>query len=117
MREYKERLLDIIEAIEKIEIYFSKGHSVFEESELIQIWFVHYLQIIGEAVSKLDKSFQGKYPEIPWAQIIASRNILVHEYFGIDKDEIWKTIENDIPVIKRKIIDILNQLDNNIGSK
>lgn len=116
MRDLKERLLDILEAIEKIEIYFSKGRPSFQENELIQIWFVHYLQIIGEAVSKLDKSFTDKYPEIPWSQIIASRNILVHEYFGIDKEEIWKTIENDIPMIKRKIINILNQLDNQTNS-
>lgn len=86
MRDEKERLKDILDAIEKIEKYGIKAS--FDEDELIQTWIVHHLQIIGEAAAKLDSLFYEKYPEIPWSQIIAMRNILVHDYFGIDLEEV-----------------------------
>ncbi len=50
MRDDRERLLDILEAIERIEKYTARGRSVFDEDELIQTWVLHHLQIIGEAV-------------------------------------------------------------------
>jgi len=68
MRDYNERLLDILEAIENIEKYASRGHETFEHDELIQTWIVHHLQIIGEAASALPDSFRDKYPEVPWSK-------------------------------------------------
>jgi uncharacterized protein with HEPN domain len=67
MRDSNERLLDILEAIENIEKYTSRGHEAFENDELIQIWIVHHLQIIGEVVSALPDSFRERYPEVPWS--------------------------------------------------
>ena len=103
MRDYNERLLDILEAIENIEKYASRGHEVFEHDELIQTWIVHHLQIIGEAASSLPDSFREKHPEVPWSKIIGMRNILVHNYFGVDVDVVWAVVVNDIPDLKQKI--------------
>ncbi len=103
MRDYNERLLDILEAIENIEKYASRGHEAFEHDELIQTWIVHHLQIIGEAASTLPESFREKYPEVPWSKIIGMRNILVHNYFGVDVDVVWAVVVNDIPDLKQKI--------------
>jgi uncharacterized protein with HEPN domain len=103
MRDYNERLLDILEAIENIEKYASRGHETFEHDELIQTWIVHHLQIIGEATSALPDSFREKYPEVPWSKIIGMRNILVHNYFGVDIDVVWAVVVNDIPDLKQKI--------------
>jgi len=103
MRDYNERLLDILEAIENIEKYASRGHEAFEHDELIQTWIVHHLQIIGEAASALPDSFREKYPEVPWSKIIGMRNILVHNYFGVDEDVVWAVVVNDIPDLKQKI--------------
>jgi uncharacterized protein with HEPN domain len=103
MRDYNERLLDILEAIENIEKYASLGHEAFEHDELIQTWIVHHLQIIGEAASALPDFFREKYPEVPWSKIIGMRNILVHNYFGIDVDVVWAVVVNDIPDLKQKI--------------
>jgi uncharacterized protein with HEPN domain len=83
MRDYNERLLDILEAIENIEKYASRGHEAFEHDELIQTWIVHHLQIIGEAASSFPDNFRERYPEVPWSKIIGMRNILVHNYFGL----------------------------------
>jgi uncharacterized protein with HEPN domain len=103
MRDYNERLLDILEAIENIEKYASFGHEAFEHDELIQTWIVHHLQIIGEAASALSDCFREKYPEVPWSKIIGMRNILIHNYFSIDVDVVWAVVVNDIPDLKQKI--------------
>jgi len=103
MKDPKERLLDMLEAIERIERYGAKGRSAFEQDELIQNWFVHHLQIIGEAAARLGREFHEAHPEIPWAQVVAMRNILVHDYFGVDLEEIWRAVEQDLPELKRKL--------------
>jgi uncharacterized protein with HEPN domain len=103
MRDYNERLLDILEAIERIEKYAARGREAFERDELIQTWIVHHLQIIGEAARALPDSIREKYPEVPWSKIIGMRNILVHTYFGIDVDVVWAVVVNDLPDLKQKI--------------
>ena len=84
MRDEEERLQDILEAISQIEKYAVQGKEEFQQNELVQIWIIHHLQIIGEASNNLSQKLIAKYPQVPWAEIIAFRNILVHEYFRID---------------------------------
>lgn len=69
---------------------------------------MHHILIIGEAASKLSDLFKKQYDEIPWSQIINMRNILVHEYFGIDEEEVWNTVTRDLPVLKEKIQEFLD---------
>lgn len=85
MRDDKERLRDIVEAIDNIEKYANRGKKVFEQDELIQVWIIHHLQIIGEASSTMSQNFIANYPEIPWQDMNDFRNVLVHEYFRFDK--------------------------------
>ena len=96
MRDDRERLLDILEAIERIEKYTARGRSVFDEDELIQTWVLHHLQIIGEAVRALSPETTSRSDEIEWAKIIGMRNILVHNYFSIDTEIVWAVIENEL---------------------
>jgi len=104
------RLIDMLEAIERIERYTVRGRRAFEEDELIQTWFVHHLQIIGEAAAKLDRDFHAAHPDIPWAEIVAMRNILVHDYFGVDLEEIWLAVERDLPGLKAALRGLLDAL-------
>jgi uncharacterized protein with HEPN domain len=110
MRSERERLLDILEAIERIEKYADEGKEVFEEDELIQTWIVHHITIIGEACRTLSEEFQARYANIPWADIVGMRNILVHHYFGIDKDAVWSVVEKDLTELKLNIQAILKNL-------
>jgi uncharacterized protein with HEPN domain len=107
MRNDQERLQDILETIERIERYAPDGQHRFEQDELLQTWMVHHIQIIGEAARKLSDSVRKAHPEIPWPQIITMRNVLVHDYFGIDLQEVWMVVERDIPTLKPKIEAIL----------
>lgn len=103
MRDDRERLLDILEAIERIERYAARGREAFEREELLQTWAVYHLQIIGEAARKISDAMRTAHPEVPWPQIIALRNVLVHQCFGVDKEEVWKRIERDLPPLKQKL--------------
>lgn len=103
MRDDRERFLDILESIERIEKYTAQGRRTFEENELIQTWVIHHLQIIGEAARSISEDFKEAHPGIPWSSMIGMRNILVHAYFGIDLEVTWSVIERDLPDLKAKI--------------
>lgn len=102
MRDDRERLLDILEAIERIEKYAARGLQFFEHDELVQVWILHHLQIIGEAARALSPRFRDQYSDVPWSQVIGMRNVLVHHYFGIDVDIVWSVVERDLPELKRR---------------
>lgn len=108
MRDDTERLHDMLEAIAQIERYASQGQEAFRTDELIQVWIVHHLQIVGEAAASLSEEFQAQQADVPWPVIIAFRNILVHEYFRIDLDTVWRIVERDLPELKRSVEEILS---------
>lgn len=110
MRDDRERLLDIAEAIERIERYTVRGRSAFEEDELIQTWVLHHLQLIGEAVRALSAETTSSTDEIEWQKIVGMRNILVHNYFSIDTDIVWAVIENDLSRLKSSVVSLLDEL-------
>lgn len=111
MRNDKERLRDINEAIEKIEKYVSFGYEAFAEDERTQVWIIHHLQLIGEASNHLSDELTEKYPDIPWADIVGLRNVLVHQYFGIDLRQVWETAELDMPILKANVRKILQDIN------
>jgi uncharacterized protein with HEPN domain len=111
MRSERERLLDILEAIERIEKYEDDGKAAFLSDELIQTWMVHHIEIIGEACRSLSDEFQARHANIPWADIIGMRNILIHHYFGIDAEAVWSVVERDIPELKLNLQAILKTIE------
>lgn len=110
MRDDRERILDMLEAIDRIERHTEKGREAFERDELIQTWVVHHLEIIGEAASKLSQEFRDTHQEVPWPQIVAMRNVIAHEYFGIDLDAVWQVVERDLPELTQKLNTIEQEL-------
>lgn len=111
MRLDKERLLDMLEAIEAIERRRPSVKAAFDHDEMTQVWFLRHLEIIGEAASKVSEGVRAKAPEIPWKKIIGMRNALIHAYFGVDWNEIWNVAENDIGPLKAEIHKLLRNID------
>jgi uncharacterized protein with HEPN domain len=107
MRSPQERLLDILEAIARIERYVALGKARFLEDELIQVWIVHHLERIGEVAARLGREFQEAHPQVPWREMVAMRNLLVHEYFSVDLEEVWETAVRDLPLLKAQIQTLL----------
>ncbi len=111
MRSDRERLLGILEAIEKIERHLRSGIEDFADDEMQQVWVIYHLQIIGEAAYGLSQQFRASHPEIPWTQIIGMRHVLVHGYFEIDLEIVWAVIEKDLPPLRGAIESILRRLE------
>ena len=107
MRDVNEYLLDIQEAIANIMKYTGQGRDSFDQNELIQIWVIRHLEIIGEAARAIPPDFKELHPEMPWRKINGMRNILVHHYFGTDLDVVWSVVENDIPPLRASVDAIL----------
>jgi uncharacterized protein with HEPN domain len=110
MKDDRHRLEDILEAIQRIGRYAGKGRSLFEGDELIQTWVLHHLQIIGDAASRVSEAVRAAHPGVPWRQIIGMRNVLVHDYLGIHRDEVWMVVQHDLPVLKSQIEAVLKDL-------
>lgn len=103
MRSDRDRLLDILEAIDKIGQRISASIDDFADDEMQQVWVIHHLQIIGEAASKLSEGLRSQHSEIPWDKMIGMRHVLVHGYFYVDLDIIWTVIEKDLPPLRQSI--------------
>lgn len=78
---------------------FSIGKSRFDldTDRMLNLSLVHLLEIIGEAAVGISVEFRTKYPQVPWNDIVGMRNRLIHGYYDIDLDIVWKTVEEDIP--------------------
>ncbi len=111
MRDDRQRLLDIEEAIGRIEKYAARGRDAFFTDELLQTWVVYHLQIIGEAARGCSPELRRANPGVPWKQIIGMRNLLVHAYFGIDEKAVWDVTERDLPALKQTVATILQDFD------
>lgn len=110
MRRERLYLQDICLAAQAIS-EFLPGHTFesFRANRLLQSALVHQLTVIGEAVAHVSPALRERHREIPWADITGLRNIVVHNYFGIDWDEAWRTAVEDFPVLRRQIAAILRE--------
>lgn len=107
MRDYKLYLEDILEAIEKIERYTE--NLIFEEfkkNDLVVDAVIRNLEIIGEAVKNLPYNIKRRHSDVEWRKIAGFRDILIHEYFGINLKILWDIIQNKLPKLKEKILEI-----------
>jgi len=101
----------ILENISKIES-FSKDitRETLSEDKLRQYAIIRAIEIIGEAVKNLPSDFRNNYPNIPWSKIARMRDKLMHHYFGVDFNNVWKVIKEDIPKLNQQILEIKKDL-------
>ncbi len=92
----------MLEAAEKIAAR-ARGREVFDADEDTQIVLVHLIQVIGEAASGLSGDFTSEHSEVPWRQIVAVRNRVVHGYFEVDLDILWDVAAADVPQLADQI--------------
>lgn len=109
MRDDREWLADMFEAITNLEKYALRGQDAFLQEELIQVWMRYHFQVLGEAARNISGHFKEEYSDIPWSKLIAFRNMLTHHYFAIDLKVLWNIITQDLPPLKRQVEAILRQ--------
>ena len=91
----------ILLCISKIQKYTKDLEQTnFNKNELVQDAVIRNIEIIGEAVKKISSDLKSQYREIPWREMSGMRDKLIHDYMGVDVDVVWRTIQEDIPLIK-----------------
>jgi uncharacterized protein with HEPN domain len=104
-------LRHILDAIAKTEQYLlGIDEDTFKQETLVQDGVIRQIQIIGEAVRHISDDLRNQYPHIPWQDIAGMRNKLVHDYFGVDIDEVWLAAKNDVPPLKNDVMRILEKM-------
>ncbi len=81
-------------------------------SLLIQDGVIRSFEVMGEAVKRVSQELRQNHPEVPWRQIAGFRDVLIHDYMGLDLDEVWNVVERNLPDLKGKILLILQELEN-----
>ena len=104
---YIKHILDAIAAIERYTKDVSKEQFLNKSNQMMQDAVIRELEVIGEAVKRLSDNLKEKSTDVPWRDIGDMRNILIHEYFGVDLEIVWETLQSDIPQLKK----ILSQVE------
>ncbi len=101
-------LIHISECIERIETYVSGiDKRAFMASSLVQDAVIRNLQIMAESTRRVSDRLKEAQPKIDWHKIAGFRNILVHDYLGVDTERVWNIIENEIPVLKKAVHEMM----------
>ena len=114
--EFRDYLSDIIDAIGKIE-GFTRDISFeeFVEDDMRVFAVVRALEIIGEAAKNVPLEIKTNYPSVPWKEMARTRDKLIHSYFGVDLNVVWRTVNNNLPTLKDQISEILKDLESTLS--
>jgi uncharacterized protein with HEPN domain len=100
----RDRLKHMLEsAREALGFASGRGKKDLEQDRLLVLGLLKSVEIIGEAASRISPETRRKNPNIPWAEIIATRNRLIHVYFDVDLEQVWKTVTDDLPKLAAEL--------------
>ena len=109
MRDNRLYLIHIDECIRRIQEYVVGGEQDFMESTLIQDAVIRNLQTLSESTQRLSDDLKSQHPEVDWRGISGFRNVLVHDYLGVDIEYVWQVVEVHLPVLDRQIRAMLSE--------
>ena len=114
-RDYSLYLKDILESIKLIEEFIANSDlSDFKKDKKTSAAVIHNIEIIGEASKQIPKDITIKHKEIPWKDMAGMRDKLIHFYFGVDYEIVWKVVKQDLPAIKSNLKKILKEIEGEV---
>lgn len=110
-RNYKLFIKDIIECIDQIDKFISNmSFDEFVLNDIVSSAVIRKLEIIGEASKNIPEDIKAKYNDLPWSEMARMRDKLIHAYFGVDYEIIWRVVRERTPLIKESLIKVINEL-------
>lgn len=106
MRSDADGVADIIAACDQITAHIAADRDAFDADPVRQAASQRWLEIIGEAATRLSDEFRGAHPDVAWREIIGMRTILAHGYFRIDLDVVWRSVAIQVPALRAQLADI-----------
>lgn len=100
-------LRHILDAIQKIERYSKVGHDQLVAESMRHDAVIRQLEIIGEATKRLSPQNLGQHPEVPWRQVAGMRDVLIHDYMGVDLERVWNVVHRDLPLLRKAVEELL----------
>ncbi len=116
MKDNRLYLDHILERIKLIEEFTQDGRGAMMSSTMAQEAVLRCFEVMGEAARKVPEPLKQKHSEVSWSQIIAFRNVLIHNYQNVDLNRVWEIIEKQLPILKPQIESILKELDEIYGA-
>ncbi len=106
-----DHILDSVNAIEEFSKKLHRDSLI--SNRMARSAIVREIEIIGEATKNISKDLKKNHPEIEWGKLAGTRDKMIHHYFGVDVDIVWYIIKKDIPVLKKKIKEIKEDMEEN----
>lgn len=107
-RQFSDYFRDMHDAITKAQLFVAgMNYAQFEADEKTAFAVVRALEIIGEAASKIPPHERSNHPHLPWNEMTSMRNVLIHDYFGVNWRVVWNTVERDLPPLHQQLREIL----------
>jgi uncharacterized protein with HEPN domain len=103
-------LRHVLECIAAIALHTAGGENIFLTDRKTQKATIRELQELAESTNRLSQRLKVRHPEIPWREIAGFRNVLVHDYLGLDARRVWNIIRNDLPPLRIAMETLLRQL-------
>ncbi|PKB67768.1 MAG: hypothetical protein BZY81_03825 [SAR202 cluster bacterium Io17-Chloro-G4] len=111
-RSYRDYLRDILQATEEaLEFVQGMDHSNFSSDRKTNLAVVRSLEIIGEAARHVPLAVRRRHPLVPWQDMVGMRNKLIHQYYGVDSQVLWRTLQEDLPPLRDVIRGILGEME------
>jgi uncharacterized protein with HEPN domain len=104
-------LRHILESLERVAAYTAGGREDFMRNRMAQDATVRNLEVVGEATKRLSPEFRSAHPEVPWRNMSRMRDVLIHDYMGVDLEIVWEVVENRLAPLRDQLSALLTSED------